>query len=61
MGMLTGVMILCFYSVIGGWVLSYISTAVQEGFTGITAEQSSANFGDLLASPLTLLFGTPFL
>jgi neurotransmitter:Na+ symporter, NSS family len=56
MGMLTGVMILCFYSVIGGWVLSYISTAVQEGFTGITAEQSSANFGDLLASPLTLLF-----
>lgn len=56
MGMLTGVMILCFYSVIGGWVLSYISTSVQEGFTGITAEQSSANFGVLLASPLTLLF-----
>lgn len=56
MGMLTGVMILCFYSVIGGWVLSYISIAVQEGFTGITAEQSSANFGNLLASPLTLLF-----
>ncbi len=56
MGMLTGVMILCFYSVIGGWVLSYISTSIQEGFTGITAEQSSANFGALLASPLTLLF-----
>lgn len=56
MGMLTGVMILCFYSVIGGWVLSYISTAVQEGFSGITAEQSSANFGTLLASPLTLFF-----
>jgi len=56
MGMLTGVMILCFYSVIGGWVLSYISIAVQEGFTGITTEQSSANFGNLLASPLTLLF-----
>lgn len=56
MGMLTGVMILCFYSVIGSWVLSYISIAVQEGFTGITTEQSSANFGNLLASPLTLLF-----
>lgn len=56
MGMLTGVMILCFYSVIGGWVLSYISTAVQDGFTGISAEQSSDNFGNLLASPLTLLF-----
>ncbi len=56
MGMLTGVMILCFYSVIGGWVLSYISSAIQVGFTGITPEQSSANFGNLLASPLELFF-----
>lgn len=56
MGMLTGVLILCFYSVVGGWVLSYLSIAVQEGFTNITAEQSSANFNLLLASPLTLLF-----
>lgn len=55
MGMLTGVLILCFYSVVGGWVLSYISTAAQDGFTNITAEQSSANFSALLASPLTLL------
>lgn len=56
MGMLTGVLILCFYSVIGGWVLSYISIASQAGFANITAEQSSANFSALLASPLTLLF-----
>jgi len=56
MGMLTGVLILCFYSVIGGWVLSYISSAALDGFTNITAEQSSANFGTLLASPLTLIF-----
>lgn len=56
MGMLTGVLILCFYSVIGGWVLNYISVAGLDGFTDITAEQSSANFGELLASPFTLLF-----
>jgi neurotransmitter:Na+ symporter, NSS family len=56
MGMLTGVLILCFYSVVGGWVLSYVSTAALDGFSNITAEQSSANFGSLLASPLTLLF-----
>jgi neurotransmitter:Na+ symporter, NSS family len=55
MGMLTGVLILCFYSVVGGWVLNYISTAAQDGFTNITAERSSANFSALLASPLTLL------
>jgi neurotransmitter:Na+ symporter, NSS family len=56
MGMLTGVLILCFYSVIGGWVLSYITTAAINGFTNITAAQSSASFDSLLASPLTLLF-----
>lgn len=55
MGMLTGVLILCFYSVIGGWVLSYISTAIFEGFSNITAEEASAHFVALLASPLTLL------
>jgi NSS family neurotransmitter:Na+ symporter len=56
LGMLTGVLILCFYSVVAGWVLSYIGTSVQDGFTNITAAQSSANFDSLLASPLTLLF-----
>lgn len=55
-GMLTGILILCFYSVIGGWVLSYVSTAALAGFTNITAEQSSADFGTLLSSPFTLLF-----
>jgi NSS family neurotransmitter:Na+ symporter len=56
LGMLTGVLILCFYSVIGGWVLKYISVATLDGFNNITAKQSSANFGELLASPVTLLF-----
>lgn len=56
MGMLTGILILCFYSVVGGWVLSYVSTAAEIGFTNITAEQSKASFDALLASPFRLLF-----
>ncbi|MDO9151719.1 MAG: sodium-dependent transporter [Methylotenera sp.] len=56
MGMITGLLILSFYSVIGGWVLSFIGTAASGGFTGMDGVQSTANFNQLLASPLTLLF-----
>lgn len=56
MGMITGLLILSFYSVIGGWVLSYISASATGTFTSISAQQSSSNFNQLLASPLTLLF-----
>lgn len=56
MGMLAGVLILGFYSVIGGWVLTYISYSAQNNFSGITASQSSENFAALLASPFTLFF-----
>ncbi len=56
MGMITGLLILGFYSVIGGWVLSYIIEAAKNSFSNITAAQSSANFDGLLASPLKLLF-----
>lgn len=55
MGMLTGLLILSFYSVIGGWVLSYIVEAATGAFTGIDGAQSTANFNQLLASPLTLV------
>lgn len=56
MGMLTGLLILAFYSVIGGWVLSFILEAAKGSFTEITATQSTANFNNLLASPISLLF-----
>lgn len=55
MGMLTGLLILGFYSVIGGWVLAYISEAASGSFAGVTAAQSTSNFDALLASPLKLL------
>lgn len=56
MGMIAGLLILGFYSVIGGWVLAYISEAASGSFAQITAPQSTANFDGLLASPLKLLF-----
>lgn len=56
MGMLTGLLILGFYSVIGGWVLAYIFEAASGSFSQITASQSTSNFDSLLASPLKLLF-----
>ncbi len=54
-GLITGLLILGFYSVIGGWVLSYIVEAASGRFINITGEQSTANFNALLASPFTLL------
>jgi NSS family neurotransmitter:Na+ symporter len=56
MGMLTGLLILGFYSVIGGWVLAYIFEAASGSFGQITAAQSTADFDALLASPLKLTF-----
>lgn len=56
MGMVTGLLILGFYSVIGGWVLAYIIEAIQGNFAQVTAAQSTANFDAHLASPLKLLF-----
>ena len=56
MGMMTGLLILGFYSVIGGWVLAYIVEAGAGEFNNIAATQSTANFDALLASPLKLLF-----
>ncbi len=56
MGMLTGLLILGFYSVIGGWVLAYIFEAATGTFSHIDSTQSTANFDALLASPLKLLF-----
>jgi NSS family neurotransmitter:Na+ symporter len=56
MGMVTGLLILGFYSVIGGWVLSYIVEAAKGSFTHVNGTQSAANFDALLASPTTLAF-----
>ncbi len=55
MGMLSGVFIFSFYSVVGGWVLHYIKVMLTGEMADITSDQAGAAFGALLADPATLL------
>ncbi|AEF55727.1 sodium-dependent transporter [Marinomonas posidonica] len=56
MGMLAGVLIFSFYSVVGGWVLHYIKIMLTGEMLGVTSDQAGAAFGGLLEDPSTLLF-----
>ncbi|MBR7888748.1 sodium-dependent transporter [Marinomonas sp. A79] len=55
MGMLSGVLIFSFYSVVGGWVLHYIKIMVTGEMMGISSEDAGAAFSALLGEPITLL------
>jgi NSS family neurotransmitter:Na+ symporter len=48
-GMAGGVMILCFYSIVAGWVAAFVWEMIQGGFVGVSAEQAGAYFGELTA------------
>lgn len=55
MGIVCSFLILSFYSVIGGWALSYTGHAVSGVFSGASADDIGAMFGGLLSDPWTLL------
>lgn len=55
-GVLAGFLILSFYSVIAGWALSYVVSAIGGSFSGISAEQSGDLFGGLVSNPGIQLF-----
>ena len=55
-GVLAGVLILSYYSVIAGWSLSYVLESVSGSFEGISETQAGDLFGSLIGSPLTLMF-----
>jgi len=55
MGILSGFLILSFYSVIAGWTLAYVFRAGTGLFTGIDGLASEAIFGALIADPERLL------
>jgi NSS family neurotransmitter:Na+ symporter len=42
---------LSFYSVIAGWTIDYFFRAVTVGFSGVNAEQASADLKELMLSP----------
>ncbi len=54
-GMLAAFLILSFYSMIGGWAVSYVGAAVTGDFTGQSAEAIGAIFSGLLGDPMALL------
>lgn len=54
-GMIAGILILSFYSVIAGWTMSYIFKAFSGAFVGIDAEQSKILFNDFVSDPEKLL------
>jgi NSS family neurotransmitter:Na+ symporter len=51
LGIAVGVLILSFYSVIGGWTIAYAVETAREGLAGTAPGAVQARFDDLLASP----------
>ncbi|MCY3803681.1 MAG: sodium-dependent transporter [Gammaproteobacteria bacterium] len=56
MGMLTGLLILSYYSVIAGWTLAYVLEAAGGSFSGISAQGVGEIFNRLVADPWRLMF-----
>ena len=55
MGIIAGILILSFYSVIAGWTIAYIFKAFSGAFNLITLEQSQGIFNSFISDPDILL------
>ncbi len=55
MGIIAGILILSFYSVIAGWTLSYVVKAISGSFTLITAAGSASKFESFISDPEKLI------
>ena len=53
-GVVGAVVILSYYSVIGGWALAYVVDTIRDGLPGATASAVQARLDALLASPLRM-------
>lgn len=51
-GTLAGILILSYYSVIGGWTIGYIFHAAAGDFSGLSGDGASSLFGDFVGNPL---------
>ena len=54
LGIVTGLLILSFYSVIGGWTIAYAVETALDGLAGADPRAAQARFDALLASPLRM-------
>ena len=55
MGIVAGILILSFYSVIAGWTISYIIKSITGSFALITASGSTAKFEEFISDPEKLI------
>lgn len=55
MGVMAGFLILSYYTVIAGWTLEYLVSAMQNKFVGLTGDTSTALFDNLLANKSRLV------
>ena len=51
MGVVTGMLILSYYSVVAGWTLAYVVESISGALHGVGNEAIAANFGALLSDP----------
>ena len=56
MSVVTGFLILSYYSVIMGWAIAYVKLAITGSFTGLDRLAIKEIFEDLTANPMELLF-----
>jgi len=56
LGMLSGFLILSYYSVIAGWSMAYVLKALMGSFSGESALEINALFTELKASPVEQIF-----
>lgn len=54
-GVIAGVLILSYYSVIAGWSLSYVGQSVAGNFVGISEEGAGSLFASLISDPVMLI------
>lgn len=54
MGILSGILILSFYSVIAGWTMAYVVKAAAGAFTNAGSEAVAAEFAALIADPVAM-------
>ena len=51
-GTLAGILILAYYSVIGGWTIGYMFHAALGRFSGLSGDGATSLFGDFVGNPL---------
>ncbi len=61
LGVLTGLVILSYYSVIAGWTLKYLWFTVEGGLRGATPDQINSVFSNFLSGPEPILYHLIFM